>query len=71
MDTKEGGTRDRSREVERMAAAGRIGLLREFLGFLNRNRKWWLVPLILALALVGVLVALASTPLAPFIYPLF
>lgn len=54
-------------------AAGKAdaGLLREFLGFLMESKKWWLVPLLLAFALVAALVFLGGTGAAPFIYSLF
>lgn len=47
------------------------GIVREFWGFIRFNKKWWLLPVTVALLLVGVLVLLSSTALAPFIYPLF
>jgi hypothetical protein len=47
------------------------GLLREFLGFLSHSKKWWLIPLLVVLLLVGVLVILGSTALGPLLYPLF
>ena len=47
-------------------------LFKEFLLFLKQEKKWWLVPLITVLLLVGALIVFAgSSPLAPFIYPLF
>jgi len=46
-------------------------LLIEFWFFLKYNKKWWLLPIVLALLLLGVLVLLSGTALAPFIYPLF
>ena len=39
--------------------------------FLWARKLWWLAPIVLVLLLVLVLVALAETPLAPFIYTLF
>lgn len=47
------------------------GLLREFWWFICENKAWWLVPLLLALALIGAVVWLSGTAIAPFIYPLF
>ncbi len=47
------------------------GLLREFFDFLRHNKKWWLLPLILALLLFGLLVIIAGSAAAPFIYPFF
>ena len=47
------------------------GILREFWDFLRCNKKWWLLPIIVVLVLVAIVAALSSTPIAPFIYPLF
>jgi hypothetical protein len=50
----------------------RLGVMGALLAFLWRQKAWWLVPVVVALLLVGGLAALgAATPLAPFIYPLF
>jgi hypothetical protein len=49
----------------------RQGILSEFWGFLRENKKWWLLPIIVALLMFGFLVFLSSTGLAPFIYTLF
>ncbi|MEK7755618.1 MAG: DUF5989 family protein [Planctomycetota bacterium] len=47
-------------------------LIKEFFLFIKQEKKWWLVPLISVLLLVGALIVFAgSSPLAPFIYPLF
>ena len=47
-------------------------LLKEFLLFVKHEKKWWLIPLLAVLLLVGALVLFAgSSPMAPFIYPLF
>ena len=43
----------------------------EYRYFLNHNKKWWLLPLLAALSVAGLLVALGSTAAAPFIYTLF
>ena len=50
---------------------GRASLMGEIWGFMKENKKWWLLPLIVALLLFGLLVILAGTGLAPFIYTLF
>ena len=47
-------------------------LIKEFVLFVRHEKKWWLVPLLAVLLLVGALIVFtASSPLAPFIYPLF
>jgi hypothetical protein len=53
------------------AAGGRTGLVAEFWDFLKHNKKWWLLPILLAMVGVGVLIAIGTTGAAPFIYPLF
>jgi hypothetical protein len=45
--------------------------LSEFLAFLLSNKKWWLTPIIAVLLLLAVLMVLANTGAAPFIYTLF
>jgi hypothetical protein len=47
------------------------GLMREMWDFLRCNKKWWLLPIILVLLLVGALVILGSTTAGSFIYTLF
>jgi len=58
-------------EFERQGEQRRHGLLSEFWGFLKHNKKWWLLPILVMLFGVGILVILASTGAAPFIYTLF
>lgn len=47
------------------------GIAREFLLFLRANKKFWLIPLLAALLLIGVVALLGGTAAAPFIYSLF
>lgn len=60
-----------SSRFEREAEAADPGLLREFWDLLRHNKKWWLIPIIVVLLIIGVLVVLGSSAVAPFIYPLF
>jgi drug/metabolite transporter superfamily protein YnfA len=53
------------------ARSERTGLVREFLGFLAHNKKWWLLPILIVLLLFGLLLILGGTAAGPFIYPLF
>ena len=49
----------------------RSSLFKEFFLFIKEEKKWWLVPLIAVLLIVGALVVFAgSSPMAPFLYPL-
>mgnify|MGYP001205200190 CR=1 FL=1 len=48
-----------------------FSIVGELLGFVWK-RRWWMIPLILVLLLVGALIALASAAsVFPFIYTLF
>ncbi|EMI16086.1 hypothetical protein RMSM_06993 [Rhodopirellula maiorica SM1] len=59
------------REFENQAEGDNLGFVQEFVLFLRENKKWWLVPLIGSLSLIGVIAALAGSSAAPFIYTLF
>jgi len=58
-------------EVLEEAAQGRVHLLREVVSFLGETKRWWLIPIVVCLVGFGVLVSLANTAAAPFIYTLF
>ena len=47
------------------------GILREYFDYLRCRKKWWLAPVILLLLLVGLILVLGSTAVAPLIYTLF
>lgn len=47
------------------------GLLSEIAHFLLQNKKWWLAPIVIILLMMGILIVLAGTSAAPFIYTLF
>lgn len=47
-------------------------LIKELVQFAMREKKWWLVPLLVILVLIGSLIVFAqSSALAPFLYPFF
>ena len=49
-----------------------IEFVKEFLEFLKIRKKYWLYPIIIILALFGILIVLTQgTAVAPFIYTLF
>jgi hypothetical protein len=57
----------------KQAAAEQAGgsFLREFWDFLRFNKKWWLLPILITLLVLGLLMLLSGTAVAPFIYTLF
>lgn len=49
-----------------------MGLLKELWAFMRERKKFWLLPIIFVLILVGGLLVLAQgSALAPFIYTIF
>ena len=51
---------------------GKFSILKEFWGFLRQRKKWWLLPIVIFLILLGVLVVFTEgSAIAPFIYTLF
>ena len=49
-----------------------MSFLKEFWDFLKERKKYWLLPIIIVLALFGYLIVLSQgTAIAPFIYTLF
>lgn len=58
-------------EFESLAQEKRPSLLSEFVYFLKDNKKWWLIPILLVIAILALLTFFAGTGAAPFIYTLF
>tara|TARA_B100002019_G_C21194313_1_gene560537 strand:+ start:911 stop:1063 length:153 start_codon:yes stop_codon:yes gene_type:complete len=49
-----------------------LEFLKEFWEFLRARKKYWLLPIIIVLALFGILIVLSQgTAVAPFIYTIF
>ena len=59
-------------DFEKAAAeSGGGGLVSEFIEFLKCTKKWWLLPIVAILLLLGLFIVLSGTAAAPFIYTLF
>ena len=49
-----------------------LDFIKEFWEFLNVRKKYWLLPIIIVLALFGILIVLSQgSVIAPFIYTIF
>jgi len=49
-----------------------MSLIREFWDFVRIRKKWWLLPIVIVMLLVGTLLVFAQgSVLAPFIYTIF
>ena len=58
-------------EFEQAGQQKQAGIVQEFIAFLGENKKFWMIPLLLALLAIGALLILSGTAAAPFIYTLF
>ena len=49
-----------------------LDFIKEFWEFLSERKKYWLLPIILVLAIFGILIVLSQgSAVAPFIYTIF
>lgn len=58
-------------DIRKLAQGRRQSLAAEFLEFLRLNKKWWLLPILFVVLILGALVFLGGSGAAPFIYTLF
>jgi hypothetical protein len=59
-------------EFEKASSSAQAeSLAGEFWAFLTQNKKWWLLPILIVMLILGGLVWLSMTAAAPFIYTLF
>jgi hypothetical protein len=50
----------------------KMGTVGELFEFLWRNKRWWLIPVVVVLVLVGIILIFSqSSAIGPFIYSLF
>ena len=56
---------------EDQAGRKRQSFVGEMWSFLRHNKKWWMLPMLAVILVMGALVLLGGTPFAPFIYTLF
>jgi hypothetical protein len=60
-----------SKEFSRLAGKQAPGILRQAWQLIAQERKWYLLPLLLAFLLVGGFVMLGGSGVAPLLYALF
>jgi hypothetical protein len=65
------GQRRPAAEFCQLATQPPTGILREFIDFLLQNKKWWLIPIVMAMFLVALMITLGSSGAGPFIYSLY
>jgi hypothetical protein len=55
--------------AEQNDESGNEGLIQEFIGLLKHNKKWWITPIIISLLIIGLIIILGGSSIAPLIYP--
>lgn len=53
------------------AQSAQPGLLSELAEFMVHNKRWWLVPMIVVLLVLGLMIVVTNTAIVPGIYMLF
>jgi hypothetical protein len=71
MTNQANDTIKQTSSFEQQASRAQSGMVGEMVSFLLHNKKWWLLPTIVVLLLVGLFVVLGATGAAPFIYTIF
>lgn len=65
-------TDSKDQDFDKLAAANKEGgIISEFIAFMKDNAKWWLIPFLVVFGLLGIVIVLAGTGAAPFIYAMF
>jgi hypothetical protein len=62
---------DAGERFARQAKQASAGLLKEYWHFLWHSKKWYMIPTIVLLLLLGLLVGLSASGLMPFIYAIW
>jgi hypothetical protein len=47
------------------------GLFSDLIAFMSENKKWWLIPILAVLGVLGVLIVFGGTGALPFLYSFF
>ena len=64
-------TTDQPAEFEELGRMEQTSQVSDFLYFFKQSRKWWLLPVIALLAVLGAIAMFSGSAAAPFIYTLF
>ena len=47
----------------------KFGILSEFVDFLLHSKKYWLLPILFVLLIMGLIIAMTPSVITPFLYP--
>ncbi len=64
-------TTDQPTEFEELGRMEQTSQVDDFLYFFKQSRKWWLLPVVALLAVLGAIAMFSGSAAAPFIYTLF
>lgn len=64
-------TTDQTTEFEELGRLEQTSQVGDFLYFFKKSRKWWLLPVVALLAMLGAIAMFSGSAAAPFIYTLF
>ncbi len=65
------GDSKRGDELQRLTEGTEANIVVEFIAFMRHRKKWWLLPVLAALLVIGLIIAIGETAVAPLIYTLF
>jgi hypothetical protein len=71
MAIEKGAPSSPASEFAKQAEAASGGMIADLWYFFRHEKKWWLIPVVVVMLVFSVLVVLAATGAAPFIYTLF
>lgn len=63
--------KNKSEIEDSLEHTGSTNIVMEFWEFLCENKKFWLIPILIILLLLGLLIFLGGTSASPFVYTLF
>ncbi len=71
QSTSDAAPRRAARPGKRAELSDNAGALGDLVLLIWERKVWWLIPLLMALALLAVLLLLEATPVGPLLYPVF
>jgi hypothetical protein len=71
MSDKHDHQKDDREEFLNAAGGDDKGIVGEFVEFMAENKLWWMTPILVVFGLLGVLLILGATGIAPFLYAMF
>lgn len=61
---------DNDKDFAVAGKASERGLVGELLAFMKESNSWWMLPILIVFGILGAVLVLGATGVAPFLYPL-